>query len=42
MRKKLLSLLLAVCMTLSLLPGTAYAAVGDLPTVPALTEMPSF
>lgn len=30
MRKKLLSLLLAVCMTLSLLPGTAYAAVGDL------------
>ena len=30
MRKKLLSLLLAVCMTLSLLPGTAYASVGDL------------
>ena len=30
MRKKLLSLLLAVCMTLSLLPGTAYAAVGNL------------
>ena len=30
MRKRVLSLLLMVCMTLSLLPGTAYAAVGDL------------
>ena len=30
MRKRLLSLLLAVCMTLSLLPGTAFAAVSDL------------
>ena len=30
MRKRVLSLLLMVCMTLSLLPGTAYAAVGSL------------
>lgn len=30
MRKRLLSLLLVFCMALSLLPGTAFAAVGDL------------
>ena len=30
MKKRVLSLLLAVCMTLSLLPATAYAAVGGL------------
>ena len=30
MKRKLLSLLLVVCMVLSLLPATAYAAVGDL------------
>ena len=30
MKRKLLSLLLAFCMALSLLPATAYAAVGDL------------
>lgn len=30
MRKRLLSLLLVFCMVLSLLPGTAFAAVGDL------------
>ena len=29
-KKRVLSLLLAVCMTLSLLPATAYAAVGGL------------
>ena len=30
MRRRLLSVLLVCCMALSLLPGTAYAAVGDL------------
>ena len=30
LKKRMLSLLLAFCMTFSLLPGTAYAAVGDL------------
>ena len=30
LKKRMLSLLLVFCMTFSLLPGTAYAAVGDL------------
>ena len=30
MKKRLLSLLILVCMALSLLPGTAWASVGDL------------